>query len=736
MRVKGIRKGSDKKVLIEVPQKVAKIVVVKRDGKKVEFNGAKIALAIQKGFEDIISMEDKAYTKYNETDVNKVYSKVLGRIEKLENEKIKIEEIQDLIEEELKNNGYKDVYEAFSNYREKRAQSRRLFFDEKKQHKFLKALENLGLKSAGNEETKSTTVQQDTAMGTMIQYGTTISKQFAMTYLMKKKFTQAHENGDIYIHDLDYVPTGTTTCCQIDINKLYEDGFGAGESSLREPKDIMSYTALATIAFQSVQNDQHGGQSIPAFDYYMAPGVLKTFKKQLKQLVFDYLELMDFDKFIATNGIEREIEKISTINIPDTTFDKYCRDSSELKRMFRISNKKALQKTQYITYQAMEAFIHNINAIYSKTELKLPAFSVSFGTDISPEGKMVSKNLLKVLEVGIGNCKEAVFPIAIFKVKQGINFKEKDPNYDLFKLACQVSSKRNYPNFSFLDASFNTKFYQENNYDTEVSYMRGCIRVMENIVDPNKAVTAGRGNLSFTTINLPRLGIKHGAIANQKANIKEFLEELEEKLDLVKDQLLERYELQCKKKVDSFPFLLGQKLWIDSEKLKSGDTLKKVLKQGSLSIGFIGLAQCLKALTGKHHGEDEAAQKLGIKIVKFMKQKCDEYSQKYNLNFNLVASPVDEIEGKFIKMDQAIFGKLKGITDKESYTNSFHIPNDYKISIVNKIQLEAPYHSYTNGGHITCVEEKGISEKEVMEIVKLMQENNIGYGAIKNDNLK
>ena len=722
-------------MLIEVPENVAEKTVIKRDGKKVEFDGAKIALAIQKGFGDIIGDEDSSTAKYNETDVNKVYSKVLSRIAKVEGDRIKIEEVQDLIEDELKNNGYEDVYEAFSNYREKRAQSRQLFFDEKKQHKFLKALENLGMKSAHEDDSKreNANIDGDTSMGTMLQYGSTVSRQFAMTYLMKKKFSEAHENGDIHIHDMDFLPMGTTTCCQIDLNKLYEDGFSTGHGCIRQPNDITTYSALAAIAIQSNQNDQHGGQSIPAFDYYMAPGVLKTFKKQFKQLVFDYLELTDFDKFIATNGIERDIDKINSIEFDNNIFDKYCRESKSLERMFRLSYEKAIQKTNRITYQAMEGFIHNLNTMHSRAGAQVPFSSINFGTDISPEGRMVSRNLLEATDNGLGNHETPIFPISIFKVKEGVNYNPQDPNYDLFELACKVSAKRLFPNFSFLDAPFNAQFYKTGDYDTEVAYMGCRTRVLANVVDSNKAITPGRGNLSFTSINLPRLGIKHGMISSEKADTNSFFEELEEKMDLVKDQLIERFENQCNKRVYNFPFLLGQGLWIDSEKLKDTDNLRKVLKHGTLTIGFIGLAECLKSLVGKHHGESEEAQKLGLKIIEFMRKKCDEYSEKYNLNFTLLATPAESLSGRFIKLDQAIYGKLKGITDKEYYTNSFHIPVYYKISASDKIKLEAPYHEFTNGGHITYVELDGDTTSNTeafIKIVRMMKEAGVGYGAI------
>jgi anaerobic ribonucleoside-triphosphate reductase len=716
--------------------KLTNMIVIKRNGKKVNFDGTKIALAIKKGFDSIKDPnEDEDNSKYKEKDVFKVYSEVINQIEKLETDKIKIEDIQDLIEKALKQKGYEDVYESFSSYRERRAQSRKLFFDEKQQHKFLKALENLGLKSAKEENAKreNANVDGDTAMGTMLEYGSTVSKEFAKSYLMKKKFADAHENGDIHIHDLDFMPMGTTTCCQIDLDKLFKDGFSTGHGFLREPKDIMSYSALAAIAIQANQNDQHGGQSIPAFDYYMAPGVLKTFKKQFKQTINDFLELTDFDKFIAMNGIAREIDKIQTIEFDPEIFDKFCRESDELKRLFRMSYKKALEKTNRITYQAMEAFIHNLNTMHSRAGAQVPFSSVNFGTDTSPEGRMVMKNFLLATDNGLGRNETPIFPISIFKVKEGVNYNPGDPNYDLFELSCKVSAKRLFPNFSFLDAPFNKEFYRDGDFNTEVAYMGCRTRVLGNVVDIDKAVTGGRGNLSFTSINLPRLGIKYGILNGEKADLKGFYKDLEEKIDLVKDQLLERFEVQCNKKVYNFPFLMGQGLWLDSEKLKGDDKLRKVLKHGTLTVGFIGLAECLKALTGKHHGESEESQKLGLEIIKFMRKKVDEYSKEYNLNFSLIATPAEGLSGRFVDMDKAIYGKIKGITDREYYTNSFHVPVYYNISAAKKIELEAPYHELTNGGHITYVELDGDTTANVKafeKIVRKMKEEGIGYGAI------
>ena len=715
-------------------EKILDIIVVKRDGKKVNFNGAKIALAIKKGFDSIPS-EDEETKKYTEKDVYKVYNAVIDQIEKEGKDKIKIEEIQDMIEEQLQKKGYLDVYESFKAYRERRAQSRQVFFDEKRQHKFLKALENLGLKSAIEEDAKreNANIDGDTAMGTMLQYGSTVSKEFAKSYLMKRKFAEAHESGDIHIHDMDFLPMGTTTCCQIDLNKLYENGFSTGHGFLRAPNDIMSYAALAAIAIQSNQNDQHGGQSIPAFDYYMAPGVLKTFKKQFKQTVYDYLELTDFISFIAINGIVREIDKLSSIEFDISIFDGYCRDSENLKRLFRLSYDKALQKTKRIVYQAMEAFIHNLNTMHSRAGAQVPFSSINFGTDTSPEGRMVIEQFLLATDAGLGKGETPIFPISIFKIKEGINYNPGDKNYDLFKLACKVSAKRLFPNFSFIDAPFNLQYYKPDDYNTEVAYMGCRTRVLGNYVDENKCVTAGRGNLSFTSINLPRLGIKHGIVNNEKTDLKGFYEELEEKLELVKDQLLERFEIQCNKRINNFPFLLGQGVWLDSEKLKPTDKLRKIYKHGTLSVGFIGLAECLKALIGEHQGESEKAQKLGLEIITFMRKKMDEYSEKYNLNFTLLATPAEGLSGRFTAMDKAIYGKIKGVTDREYYTNSFHVPVYYKTTVEHKIKTEAPYHALTNAGQISYIELDGDTTENVEafeKVIRIMKESGIGYGAI------
>lgn len=711
--------------------------VLKRNGRKlVDFDGTKIAIAIKKGF-DSVATEDEV--KYTEKDIQKVYHAVIKRIEKLarENDKIKIEDIQDLIEDEMKNKGYEDVCASFADYRERRNNSRKLFFDEKKTHKFLKSIEGLGLKTANEDDAKreNANVDGDTAMGTMLQYGSTISKEFAKAYLMKPKFSEAHDDGDIHIHDMDFLAMGTTTCMQIELDRLFKNGFSTGHGYLRRPNDIMSYSALAAIAIQSNQNDQHGGQSIPAFDYYMAPGVLKTFKKQFKQQIYDLLDYTGLTSFVNMDKVTNIIDKLNSIELDINMFEVFYKESDSVYRLFEKSYEKALEKTNRITYQAMEAFVHNLNTMHSRAGAQVPFSSINFGTDTSAEGRMVTENFLLAINEGLGHGETPIFPVSIFKVKEGINYNKEDKNYDLFKLACKVSAKRLFPNFSFIDAPFNLSFYKEGDYKTEVGYMGCRTRVMSDVTDKNNETTGGRGNLSFTSINLPRIAIKHGICLGDrdKADMEGFYSELSEKMELVRDQLLERFEVQCSKRCYNFPFLLEQGVWTDGDKLKPTDRLRKVLKHGSLTIGFIGLAETLKALIGKHHGESKEAQKLGLEIIGFMRNKTDEFAKEYNLNFTLIATPAEGLSGRFVNIDRAVYGKIKGVTDRAYYTNSFHVPVYYNVSIADKIKLEAPYHALTNGGHITYIELDGntVMNTDAFEsVIRLMKESGIGYGAI------
>lgn len=727
--------------MTDTVEEVKELMVVKRNGKKVEFDGSKIALAIKKGFDSIVSsdQEEKGERKYSEKDIQKVYQAVLNRVDKEYRDagKIKIEEIQDTIEEELEKKGYEDVYRSFSEYRDRRNQSRQNFADDKKMHKFLKSLENLGLKSANEEDAKreNANIDGNSPMGTMLQYGATVSKEFAKAYLMKPKYAESHDSGEIHIHDMDFFAMGTTTCCQIDLARLFKNGFDTGHGYIRPPQDISTYGSLAAIAIQANQNDQHGGQSVPAFDYYMAPGVLKTFKKQFKQAIYDSLDLEGFLPFVNMDKIAKEIDKLESIEFDHQIFYPFAKGSPEIEKIIEMGYNKAIQKTNRATQQAMEAFIHNLNTMHSRAGAQVPFSSVNLGTDTSPEGRMVTRNFLESTEAGLGHGETPIFPVSIFKIKEGVNYNPEDPNYDLFKLACKVSAKRLFPNFAFVDAPFNLQFYKPGDVNTEIAYMGCRTRVISDVTDPNHQVVTGRGNLSWTTINLPRLGIKHGICLKErdKADMKGFYQELEELMDMVKDQLLERFEIQCNKHNYNFPFLLGQGVWNDGEKLKPTDRLRKVWKHGSLSIGFIGLAECLKALIGKHQGESEEAQKLGLEIIGFMRKKCDEYAEKYNLNFACLATPAEGLSGRFTNIDKAIYGKIKGVTDREYYTNSFHVPVYYNTSITHKIKTEAPYHELTNGGHISYIELDGDAAQNVEafeKIIRLMKESGIGYGAI------
>ena len=687
------------------------IKVIKRDGKKVDFDGTKIALAIKKGFD---SINDESNKKYTENDVNKVYNLVINQIMALEVDKIKIEKIQDMIEEKLKDENYLDVFKSFSEYRERRAQSRRIFLEEKKQHKFLKALEDLTLKTSSNEN------ENNTPLELMVDYGSTVSREFAKAYIVKKKMAELQESGEIHIHDLNFMPLGTTTTSQINLLSLFDEGFKAKNICIREPQNIMSYSALAVIAITLNQKEQHGCQSIPAFDYYMAPGVLKTFKKQFQETINDILAYTDLDKFAAINGIEREIERLETIKFDVAIFDKYSRESEQLKRVFRIAYESTLKKLEKAVVQAVEAFVHNINTIDSRGIKSKLYPSINIGTDISPEGRLITDKILDAIDY------DSMSPVVIFKVKEGINFNKEDPNYDLYKKAIDVSSRRLYPNFSFLDSTYNKKFYVRNNPDREVAYNTMNMRVMDNIIDDDRAIASKRGLISYTTINLPRIGIKNSN--NKSDNYESFFNELEEKMDIIKDQLLDRFEKQGNKKVYEFPFLIGEGILLDGEKAKPEDKIRKVIKQSSMGIGFLGLEECLIALTGYTRTQNKQTKKLGLKIIDFMRNKVNEYSNKYNLNFVLIGVDDKKVSEEFMALDKAIYGKLEKVTDKEFYTESFYIPEGEKLE--EKIEIEAPYHELTNGGHIINLRLKEKSPEAVETILKRLKEKNVGYASV------
>ena len=557
-------------------------------------------------------------------------------------------------------------------------------------------------------------------------------------FVLKPEHARAHRDGDIHIHDMDFL-TLTTTCCQIEIEKLFKGGFSTGHGFLREPNDIQSYAALACIAIQSNQNDQHGGQSIPDFDYGMANGVKKTYRKLYWTNLGKMLNLL----FDIEDGVEKVKEIGAVIMENDGIYPVLADDNgykdAEREHLKKIIDEKFIDKlqkkaTKYAneeikraTYQAMEAFVHNLNTMHSRAGAQIPFSSINYGTDTSPEGRLIIENIMLATEAGLGNGETAIFPIHIFKIKEGVNYNPGDPNYDMFKLACRVSAKRLFPNFSFIDAPFNLQYYREGNPNTEVAYMGCRTRVVGNVYDPGREIIGGRGNLSFTSVNLPRIAIKaHG-------DIDWFFEELERKIDLCIDQLMERYKIQASKKVKNYPFLMGQGIWLDSEKLGPEDSVAEVLKHGTLTVGFIGLAECLKALLGVHHGESQEAQSLGLEIIGFMRKKMDDEARKTGFNYSLIATPAEGLSGRFVRIDRAKYGVIEGVTDRDYYTNSFHIPVYYNINAFDKIRIEAPYHALTNGGHITYVELDGDPCKNLEafeQVVRCMKESGVGYGSI------
>ena len=582
-------------------------------------------------------------------------------------------------------------------------------------------------------------INADTAMGAMLKYGSEGAKEFYLRRIIKPEHAQAHRNGDIHIHDLDFY-TLTTTCTQIDIKKLFKGGFSTGHGHLREPNDIYTYAALACIAVQSNQNDQHGGQAIVNFDYGMADGVYKTFRRyytrglsrEISRLL--YVENRESELRKIRDDIEYESGLCLRMEHPSSYMDA---ELVKLEELFGKANglreaqarayQYALQDTDRATYQAMEAFVHNLNTMHSRAGAQVPFSSINYGMDTSPEGRMVIRNLLLATEAGLGNGETPIFPIQIFRVKEGVNYNVTDPNYDLFKLAIRCSAKRLFPNFAFIDAPFNAQYYDPMRPETEIAYMGCRTRVIANVADPERQQCNGRGNLSFTSINLPRIALKNGK------NLDAFLAELDEKVDLCIDQLLHRFEIQCGKKVYNYPFLMGQGVWLDSEKLKWTDEVREVLKHGTLSVGFIGLAETLVALIGKHHGESVAAQELGLEIIGRMRAKLDKKAAETGLNFSLLATPAEGLSGRFVRMDKEIFGEIPGITDREYYTNSFHVPVYHKINAFNKIKIEAPYHALTNAGHISYIEMDGdpLKNLEAFEkVVRCMKEQGIGYGSI------
>ena len=706
--------------------------IKKRNGTPVPFDIKKISSAIHKA-NDAAMVEAISPLEFEKLVTEIVESIPHGQIPN-------VEQIQDLVEEKLIEHGYAKTAKAYILYRAEHTKVRKTEAD------LVNIYRELTFTSAADADIKreNANIDADTSMGTMLKYGSEGANYFVDNYILPKDIAAAHINGDIHIHDKDFYML-TETCCQIDLVKLFHDGFSTGHGFIRQPKSIATYASLACIAIQANQNEMHGGQAVPNFDYAMAEGVACTFRKEYYDAVQRYFWLeYDCENVLGEpfrNALKTAMpERINMSNIDsyEEAFVQWVKKEGagwmevvpkeeDIRRCHKTSIRIAMKETDLATYQAMESLVHNLNTMNSRAGAQVPFSSINYGTCTSPEARMAMKNLLKVTDVGLGNGETAIFPVQIFKVKEGINYNPGDPNYDLFRLAIKVSAKRLFPNFSFIDAPFNLPYYKEGDYNTEVAYMGCRTRVMGNHYDPTKEVTCGRGNLSFTSINLPRLGIL------AKGDMDVFYKTLDKRLALCCRQLLHRFEIQKKKTVKNYPFLMGQGIWIDSEKLNINDQVGEVLKNGTLSVGFIGLAETLVALTGKHHGESEESRKLGLEIITHMRKYLDEESEKTGLNFTLLATPAEGLSGRFVRIDQKRFGKIPGVTDREYYTNSFHVPVYYPISAFEKIRIEAPYHALTNAGHISYVELDGDTAKnpEAFEaVIRCMKESGIGYGSV------
>ena len=700
--------------------------IIKRDGRRAPFRIEKIT--------DAIFAAAQASGGQDYEMAQRLARQV---VQLLDNENMitipTVEQIQDTVEKVLVKNGHARTAKKYILYRNERTRAREM------NTRLMKIYEDLTFKSSLENDIKreNANIDGDTAMGTMLKYGSEGAKQFCEMFILDPEHARAHREGDIHIHDLDFY-TLTTTCCQIDLLKLFEGGFSTGHGYLREPMDIRSYSALACIALQSNQNDQHGGQSVPNFDYSLAPGVAKTFRRSYRDNLAKALDLhagIDLCEELARSLLD-ETEAATGLQPAfdgKNGFDQALQArlaeavGDQAEKVLRFTRKYAVKGTRSATYQAMEALVHNLNTMHSRAGAQVPFTSLNYGTDTSPEGRLVTECLLLATEAGLGNGETSIFPIHIFKVKEGVNFNPGDPNYDLFRLAIRVSAKRLFPNFSFLDAPFNKQYYKEGHPETEAAYMGCRTRVVANHYDPTREITYGRGNLSFTSVNLPRIGIRaHG-------DVDWFFEDLDRKIDLVIAQLLARFRLQSQKTVRNYPFLMGQGVWMDSEKLDPDDTVGEVLKHGTLTCGFIGLAECLKALIGKHHGESDEAQNLGLDIIHHMRERMDQATRQYGLNFSLIATPAEGLSGRFVRMDRERFGVIEGVTDRDYYTNSFHVPVYYPISAYDKIAIEAPYHALTNAGHISYIEMDGdpTENLEAFEkVIRCMKEKGIGYGSV------
>lgn len=672
--------------------------VLKRDGRIVGYNEEKIKAAIRKAMLQTEKGEDES-----------LIQKITDRIGMTGSEQMSVEDIQDLVELELMKSSRKDVAKKYIAYRNQRSIARKA----KIRDMFLEIID-----AKSNDITReNANMNADSPAGMMMKFASETTKPFVDDYLLSQEANDAMENNYLHIHDKDYYPTKSLTCVQHPLDKVLKEGFVAGHGESRPAKRIETASIIGCISMETAQNEMHGGQAIPAFDFYLAPFVRSSFIEEVKSL--ESFEGADLS-YLYNKEIDDFIKK---------PLDGLTSDDRILQY--------AINKTVGRVHQAMEAFIHNMNTIHSRGGNQVVFSSINYGTDISAEGRCVIRELLNSTYEGVGNGATAIFPIQIWKKKRGVNFLPEDRNYDLYMLACKVTARRFFPNFLNLDATFNQ--HEKWNADDperfkyEVATMGCRTRVFENRYGEKTSI--GRGNLSFSTINIVKLAIECMSIQDEKERIDSFFKKLDNMLELTARQLCDRFDFQKTAKVKQFPLLMS-KLWNGSSELKPNDTIESVINQGTLGIGFIGLAECLVALTGKHHGESEESQKLGIKIVSYMRSKANEFSERYSHNFSVLATPAEGLSGKFTKKDRKTFGVIPGVTDKDYYTNSNHVPVWYKCSPKHKAEVEAPYHELTRGGHIFYVEIDGDAThnpQAIIDIVNLIDTNNIGYGSVNHN---
>ena len=672
--------------------------VVKRDGRIVGFNEQKIMAAVRKAMLHTDKGEDE-----------RLVQQIADRIGFVGKPQMTVEDIQNQVEMELMKSSRKDVARAYISYRNQRSVARKA----KTRDVFL---EIINVKN--NDITReNANMNADTPAGMMMKFSSETTKPFVDDYLLSEESREAVRQNRLHIHDKDYYPTKSLTCCQHPLDHILERGFSAGHGSSRAAKRIETASVLACISLETAQNEMHGGQAIPAFDFYLAPYVRASFVEEVKAL--------------------EELTGENYAHIYNKEINDYLKKPLDgLEGEARIVQ-HAVNKTVARVHQAMEAFIHNMNTIHSRGGNQVVFSSINYGTDTSAEGRCVIRELLNSTYDGVGNGETAIFPIQIWKKKRGVNYLPSDPNYDLYCLACKVTARRFFPNFLNLDATFNQseawKADDPKRYMHEVATMGCRTRVFENKYGMKTSV--GRGNLSFSTINIVRLAIECMDIADKDARINSFFAKLDNMLDVAARQLNERYDFQKTAMAKQFPLLM-RSLWTGAEQLSPDDTIEKVINQGTLSIGFIGLAECLKALLGVHHGESDEAQQLGLRIVDYMRCRCNEFSEKYHHNFSLLATPAEGLSGKFTKIDRKKFGVLEGITDRDYYTNSNHVPVYYKCSARHKAEVEAPYHEMTRAGHIFYVEMDGDAThnpQAIMNVVDMMDHYNMGYGSVNHN---